>query len=68
MATTGPAGAEQILAHVTPQTYAIHHWTGSWWRDALIVSARRRILNAKELILSEVASIRPGEYRRLVIP
>lgn len=39
---------EQILAFVTPRTYAIHHWTGSWWRDALFESTRRRIMNAKQ--------------------
>lgn len=39
---------EQIMAHVTPQTFAIHHWTGSWWRDALFKSARHRILKAKQ--------------------
>jgi len=39
---------DQILARVTPQTYAIHHWTGSWWRDALFESTRRRILEAKQ--------------------
>jgi mannosyltransferase OCH1-like enzyme len=25
-------------------SYAVHHWSGSWWRDAVINSARRRIL------------------------
>jgi mannosyltransferase OCH1-like enzyme len=39
---------EQILTHVTPQTYAIHHWHGSWWRDALFESTRRRILDARQ--------------------
>jgi mannosyltransferase OCH1-like enzyme len=24
--------------------YTVHHWSGSWWRDAVISSARRRIL------------------------
>jgi mannosyltransferase OCH1-like enzyme len=27
--------------------YTVHHWSGSWWRDAVINSARRRILAAR---------------------
>jgi mannosyltransferase OCH1-like enzyme len=27
--------------------YAVHHWAGTWWRSALINSARRRILAAR---------------------
>jgi mannosyltransferase OCH1-like enzyme len=36
---TGRAGGEG--------PYAVHHWSGSWWRDAVINSARRRILAAR---------------------
>lgn len=40
---------EQILAYVSPHTFAIHHWTGSWWRETLIHSVRRRIGRARQL-------------------
>lgn len=28
-------------------TYAIHYWAGTWWRDAVINNARRRIIEAR---------------------
>jgi len=27
--------------------YAVHHWAGTWWREALLSNARRRILAAR---------------------
>ena len=27
--------------------YAIHYWAGTWWRDAVITNARRRIIEAR---------------------
>lgn len=39
---------EQILAYVSPRTIAIHHWTGSWWREALVHSVRQRVHLAQQ--------------------
>ena len=36
-----PGGAEAAGA------YTIHHWAGTWWRDAVINNARHRILAAR---------------------
>ena len=37
---------EQLRERFAPHSYAIHYWSGSWWRDALLESGRRRIKHA----------------------
>jgi mannosyltransferase OCH1-like enzyme len=55
-----PAGAFYPLDHflqpndvsqvsVADGPYAIHHWAGTWWRNAVLQNARQRILSARTL-------------------
>lgn len=34
------------LAALTADAYAVHHWSGSWWREAALQKARDRIAQA----------------------
>lgn len=39
--------AERNVTEAAKNAYTIHHWSGSWYRDALLSNARQRILAAR---------------------
>jgi mannosyltransferase OCH1-like enzyme len=39
--------APEHIAALTADAYAVHHWSGSWWRDAVLRKARDRIARTR---------------------
>ncbi len=44
---SGEQAKDEVASGAGEPPYAVHHWAGTWWREAVLSNARQRILAAR---------------------